>query len=217
MTCGPVFTSGPGTSLSGPNKIDHLGHVTARQSLALAGRQGTRIDDDAALRAAHRDADDRALVGHPERKRFDFVDGHVLMEADAALGRTAHHVVLHAKRTEVADRAVVHAHRQQDLGRAPRQLDHRNLIVGELEAARGRVELVERVLERRRVPFLERSRDLPTAHRRFALLPAPLRGPAAALRHASHQVRFSAVAARCASKAAAPSTLADRSSSLLRR
>ncbi len=175
MTCGPVLTSGPGHVAVRSEEIDHLGHIAARQPLALARRQRARIDDDAAFRAAHRNADDGALERHPERERLDLVDGDVLMEADAALRRTARHVVLHAKRGEVADRTVVHAHGKQDLGRAPRQLDHRDLVVRELEAARGCVELIERVRERRGVPSLERAGDLAAAHGRLALEPLALR------------------------------------------
>ncbi len=159
----------------GPEEVDHLGHVAARQALALALRQRARIDDDAAFRAAHRNADDGALVRHPERERLDLVDRDVLVKADAAFRGAARHVVLHAKRGEVADRAVVHAHGQQHLGDAPRQLGHRDLVFRELQAARGSVELIERVLERGRVPFLERTRDLAPAHGRLALQPLALR------------------------------------------
>ena len=163
---------GAGHVAVGAEQVDHLGHVAARQPLALALRQRARIDDDAALRAAHGNADDGALERHPERERFDLVDRNVLMKTDAALGRTARHVVLHAKRAEIADRAVVHAHGQQHLRRAPRQLDHRDLILGQLQTARGRIELVERVLERRRMPFLERACDLAATRGGLAFLAA---------------------------------------------
>ncbi len=52
------------------------------------------FDDDAALGAAKRDVDDRALPGHPHRQRLDFVEGDVGVVADAALGRAAVDVVL---------------------------------------------------------------------------------------------------------------------------
>ena len=52
---------------------------------------------------------------------------------------------------------------QAHLGDAPGQLDHRDLVLGEVQAPGGRVELLERVLEGRDVPLLEGSRDLAPA------------------------------------------------------
>ncbi len=136
-------------------EIDQLRHIAAGQPLALAVGQFARVDDDAAFRAAHWNANDGALERHPERERFDLVDGDILVKAYSALRGPARHVVLHAERTEGANRAVVHAHRQTHLRDAPRQFDHRDLVFGEVQAARGRVKLLERVRERRRAPFFQ--------------------------------------------------------------
>ena len=62
-----------------------------------------------------------------------------------------------------------------NLGHAPRQLDHRDLIVREFEAPRGRVELIEGVLECGGAPLLEHARDLAAAYRHLALEPFALR------------------------------------------
>ena len=65
----------------------------------------------------------------------------VLVEADAALGRAARRVVLHAEAVEDLDAAVVHAHgevhMQLALGQAQDRLDFRL----EMELLRGNVDL----------------------------------------------------------------------------
>ena len=68
------------------------------------------IADDAALGAAERDVDDGALPGHPTGQGADFVERDVGRVADAALGRAAGDVVLHAEAGEHLNAAVVHGH-----------------------------------------------------------------------------------------------------------
>ena len=103
-----VFTSGAGTSESGPSVSMMLGGVAAGDALELAGGHLQRIADDAALGAAEREVDHRALPGHPRRERLHFVERDVQVEPDAALGRPARRVVEHAVAGEHLDLAVVH-------------------------------------------------------------------------------------------------------------
>ena len=158
----------------GAKQVDHLGHVAPGDTLAFTDRERTRIDHDATLGSAHRDADDGTLVGHPEGQRLHLVQVDGFMEPDAALAGPAGKTVLHPKRLKVANAAVIHADWQAYLGDAPGQLDHCDLIVGKAEPAGGRVELLEGVREGRDVPFLERARDLPAA--RGAACEAPAFG-----------------------------------------
>ena len=69
-----VFTSGAGMSRSGPMRTSisvKKRRVSASSSFWLSF---FGIDDDAALAAAVRDADDRALPGHPHREGLDLVE-----------------------------------------------------------------------------------------------------------------------------------------------
>ena len=91
-----VLTSGAGMSLLGADDDADLGRVPTGQALELLERELLGVDDDAALAAAVRDADDRALPGHPHREGLDLVEADVLVVADAALGRAAAQVVLDA-------------------------------------------------------------------------------------------------------------------------
>ena len=109
-----VLTSGAGMSRSGPMSTLDLGREAAGQALELAHRELLGVDDHAALAAAVGDADDRALPGHPHRQGLDLVEGHVLVVADAALGRAAAEVVLDAVAGEDLDAAVVHLDREVD-------------------------------------------------------------------------------------------------------
>ena len=95
-----------------------LGREAAGEVLELLHRHVLGIADDAALRAAERDVDERALPRHPHRQRLDFVERHVGMEADAALAGSARQVVLHAIAGEHAKAAVVHAGGNGDLEHA---------------------------------------------------------------------------------------------------
>ena len=109
-----VLTSGAGMSFSGPTRTSisvKNRRVSASSSFWL---RLLRIDDHATLAAAVRDADHRALPGHPHREGLDLVERHVLVIADAALGRAAAEVVLDAVAGEHLDRSVVHVDREVD-------------------------------------------------------------------------------------------------------
>ena len=84
-----VFTSGAGMSRSGPMMALDLGDEAAAQPLQFAHAELLGVDDDAALAAAIGDIHGGALPGHPHGERSYFVNGHVLVEANAALGRAA--------------------------------------------------------------------------------------------------------------------------------
>ena len=100
--------------LLGADQDLDLGEEAAGQALELLLAELLGIDDDAALAAAVRDADDRALPGHPHREGLDLVERDVLVVADAALGRAAAEVVLDAVAGEDLDRPVVHVDREVD-------------------------------------------------------------------------------------------------------
>src|SRR5207342_758976 len=95
-----------------PDDDADLGRVTPGQALELLVGQLLRVDDDATLATAVRDADDCALPGHPHREGLDLVEGHVLVVADAALGWSPAEVVLDAVAGEDLDAAVIHLHRE---------------------------------------------------------------------------------------------------------
>ena len=90
--------------LLGTDQDLDLGGEAAGQALELLLAELLGIDDHAALAAAVRDADDRALPGHPHREGLDLVERDVLVVADAALGRAAAEVVLDAIAGEDLDR-----------------------------------------------------------------------------------------------------------------
>ena len=100
--------------LLGPDQDLDLGEEAPGQALELLLAELLGIDDHAALAAAVRDADDRALPGHPHREGLDLVERDVLVVADAALGRAAAEVVLDAIAGEDLDGAVVHVDREMD-------------------------------------------------------------------------------------------------------
>ena len=109
-----VPTSGAGMSESGPmmpsSSVANR-RVRASSSFALIAR---RIAGHAALRAAERHIDQGAFPGHPHRQRADVVEVRRRMEPQAALGRTARHVVLDAIAREDLDGAVVALDREAD-------------------------------------------------------------------------------------------------------
>ena len=105
---------GRGDVLVGADRVDDLGGVAAGQRLELALRHLRRIANHAALAAAERQLRDRALPGHPRRQRRHFIERHVGVIADAALGRAERDVVLHAIAGEHLDLAGVHLDRARD-------------------------------------------------------------------------------------------------------
>ena len=96
IVCALVPTSGAGMSESGPmmpSSSVAKRRVNASSSFELiAGR----VAGYAAFRAAERHIDQRALPGHPHGQRADVIDIRRRMESEAALGRAARDVVLHA-------------------------------------------------------------------------------------------------------------------------
>ena len=105
-----VFTSGAGTSRSGPMKSMMLRRVAPRHTLQFAIGNQRGIADHAALRAAERNVDHRALPGHPGRQRAHFVERHVGRVADAAFARAARDRMLHAIAREYFEPPVVQLH-----------------------------------------------------------------------------------------------------------
>ena len=136
-----VLTSGAGMSFSGPTRtsISVKNRRVSPSSSCIDELLG--IDDDAALAAAVRDADDRALPGHPHREGLDLVEADVLVVADAALGRPAAEVVLDAVAGEDLDRPVVHVDREVDGEFAARLAQDQAHARSQGPGVRGEIEL----------------------------------------------------------------------------
>ena len=136
-----VPTSGAGMSESGPmmpsSSVANR-RVRASSSFALIAR---RVAGDAALGAAERDVDERALPGHPHGQRADVVEVGRRVEAQAALGRAARDVVLDAVALEDLGRAVVELDREVDGVLALRDAQHGAEAGVEGEVVGGGVEL----------------------------------------------------------------------------
>ena len=101
--------------LLGPDLVDDLAREAAGHALELPPREPLRIADDASLGASEREPHQRALPGHPHRKRLDLVGRDVRVIADAALRRAAGDVVRDAVALEHGHGAVVHRDRNRDL------------------------------------------------------------------------------------------------------
>ncbi len=84
--------------------------VAARHAFEFALGHALGIADDAALGAAVGKIHGGGLPGHPCGQRLHFIERDVRVIAQAALGRAARHVVLHAKSGEDFHLAVVHFH-----------------------------------------------------------------------------------------------------------
>ena len=137
-----VLTSGAGMSFSGPirTSISVKKRRVSASSSFIDSFFGSTMTPP--LPPPYGMPDDRALPGHPHRERLDLVEAHVLVVADAALGRPAPEVVLDAIAREHPDRAVVHLH-----GEVDRQLtaglaqDAAHALV-EVEPLGGQIELL---------------------------------------------------------------------------
>ncbi len=99
-----------------PDLVDDLARVAARHPLELAAGELLGIDDHAALRAAERQAHQRALPRHRHRQALDLVLRDAVVVADAALGGAARDVVGDAV-------ARVHVHGPVVRGDGDRDLD----------------------------------------------------------------------------------------------
>jgi len=171
-----VDVGGRDVSLGADEDAD-LGRVAPGERLELLERELLGVDDDAALAAAVRDPDDRALPGHPHGEGLDLVDADVLVIADAALGRATTEVVLDAVAGEDADRPVVHLDREGH-GECPARLAQ------DLADARVQLQMfgreVELLLGNR--PRVDRRGDLFGGHgAEILLLGRPGRGTAVAI------------------------------------
>ena len=85
-----VLTSGAGTSMFGPDHVEDLRRIPARQALEFAVREHGRIADHAALGATERDVDDGAFPGHPGSEGAHFIERHVWGVANTAFAWPAH-------------------------------------------------------------------------------------------------------------------------------
>ena len=112
IVCSLVFTSGAGTSFSGPmnSMISEVYRRVIRSSSPMAHLLG--VADHSALGAAKRDVHDRALPGHPARQSAHFVERDLGRVADAAFAGTACNGVLNPESGENLDAAVVHGDRK---------------------------------------------------------------------------------------------------------
>src|SRR5687768_14509978 len=63
--------------------------IATGETLELARAHRVWITDDAALRSAERNVDDRALPCHPGSERFHFLQRHLHVESDSTLRGTA--------------------------------------------------------------------------------------------------------------------------------
>ena len=136
-------------------RTDHgknFGGVAARHALQLAVRHALGIADHAALGAAVGNIDGGGLPGHPGGQRFHFVQSEIGMEADAALGRAAGDVVLHAIAGKHFDLAVVELYGHGDFQDAPRRAQDLAQAGIELQELRRHVELDLRNADRDSVP-----------------------------------------------------------------
>ena len=137
-------------------RADHrqqLGGEAAREALELALRHLARVAAHAALRAAVRQAQQRALPGHPHRERGALAEGHLRVVADAALRRPEHRRVLDAVAGEDDAAAVVELDRHGEHDRALGVAQPLGDRVGDVGVRERELELGHRRPEERRVPL----------------------------------------------------------------
>ena len=143
-----VLTSGAGMSWFGTDHELDLGGVAPGQVLQLRLGEEFRIDGDAALGSAVRQADHRAFPGHPHRQGLDFLERHILVIANAALGRSRSGVVLDAVPGKDLDRTVVHLDRKADGHLALADAEDSAHRVLESDDIRGAIELLDGDVEK---------------------------------------------------------------------
>src|SRR5206468_5283050 len=114
----------------------------AGHPLELALRHLLRVAGDAALRAAERDAGERALPRHPHRERTHLVDDDVRVVADAALRRATRDVVGDAITDEDLRRPVIHLDGDRDLDRLLAAAQDRNEVRVDIEGTGNTGELL---------------------------------------------------------------------------
>ena len=145
-----------GDVLLRPDDGQELRREPARQALDLGQRELARVAANAALRAAVRQAEERALPRHPHRERRALAERDLRVVADAALRRPEDARVLDAVAGEHDAAPVVHPHGDADDERALRVPQPLGDLVGDLRDRDRLVELRDRHEEQRRVP-LERG------------------------------------------------------------
>ena len=134
-----------------------LGGEPAGDARQLVLRQLVRAAADAALRAAVRQAEERALPRHPHRERRALAEVDRGVVADAALRRPEHGRVLHPVGRKRGDRPVVEANRQRQDHRTLRMAEAARDEVRDLGELQGLVQLRRGLCVQRRLP-LERGR-----------------------------------------------------------
>ena len=103
-----------GHVLVGADESFERGSISSRQSFDFDERHLGRVADDAAFAPAERDADDRALPGHPHRKRFHFVERDAGVVANATFGGAARRIVLRAVTGKNLNRIIRHSYGKSD-------------------------------------------------------------------------------------------------------
>ena len=124
-----------------------------RHALELAERHRARIAAHASLRTSVRQAEKRALPGHPHRERGAFAERHLGVVADAALRRPRDARVLHAIARKDDALPAVHAHGDRDDRRALRIAQALGDVVRDAGDRHGLVELRDRHAVQRRIPL----------------------------------------------------------------
>jgi hypothetical protein len=118
----------------GPDRVGDRRDVAAGEPFELGAAQPLDVDRDPALRATEGQVEQRGLEGHPEGQRGDLVDVDPRVEPDAALRRATGAVVADPVAAEDLQPAVVHAHRDRDLERRPRDPQPRQGLLGDVRA-----------------------------------------------------------------------------------
>ena len=151
-----------GDVLLRPDERQELGREPPGEALELDVRHLARVAADAALRAAVRQAQQRALPRHPDRERRALAERDLRVVANAALRRAEHARVLHPVAGEDDARAVVELDRARD--------DDRPLGVAEpLGDPRVDVRVRDGLVELRDRRAVERRVELEVGERRDVL------------------------------------------------
>ena len=130
-----------------------LGGEAPRDLLELVARELTGAAADATLGAPVREPQERALPGHPHRQRGALAERHLVVVADAALGRAEHRRVLHPVPREDRPAAGVELDRHADDERALRVAQPLRHELLDVRVRKCLLVLRERRSEERRLPF----------------------------------------------------------------
>ena len=120
---------------------ERVGEAT-RDLLELVLRDPVRVELDAALAAAERDAHQRALPRHHRSERLDVVERDRRVVTHTALERSEQVVVLDAVALEELHLTVVHADREVDDELVLRLAQDRPNVIGQIDRAGCAVEIV---------------------------------------------------------------------------